>query len=167
MSSRTRVAVTIALVLSVAGCNHRGAEPPPTNQITVYYSKAGSDTLVAFHYSAAPGLSGAARAQYAVEQLLAGPLDPAADLLTFPPDTRAKVSLKEATAVVDLTGSITKRFSRGAGDEAGLFKSLTYTVTDIPGITAVQIRLNGVVVPSLPGGQLELDEPLSRTTFAQ
>ena len=167
MSSIARLAVAITLLLSVAGCGHRGAPPPPTDQITVYYSKAGSDALVAFHYSAAPGLAGAPRAQYAVEQLLAGPLDPAADLLTFPPDTRAKVTLHDATAVVDLSGSITKRFSRGAGDEAGLFKSLTYTVTDIPGITAVQIHLNGAVVPALPGGQLELDEPLSRTTFAQ
>ena len=153
--------------MGVAGCSHRGAVPPPANQITVYYSKAGSDTLAAFHYSAAPGLTGAPRAQYAVEQLLAGPLDPAADLLTFPPDTRAKVTLHDATAVVDLTGSITKRFSLGGGDEAGLFKSLTYTVTDVPGITAVQIRLNGAVAPSLPGGQLELDEPLTRSTFAQ
>lgn len=167
MSSKARLAVAMTLLLSVAGCGHRGAPPPPTDQITVYYSKAGSDTLVAFHYSAAPGLAGAPRAQYAVEQLLAGPLDPAADLLTFPPDTRAKVTLHDATADIDLSGSITKRFSRGADDEAGLFKSLTYTVTDIPGITALQIRLNGQVVPALPGGQLELDEPLSRATFAQ
>ncbi len=167
MSSKSRFAAVIALFISTAGCGHHGAPPPPTDQVTIYYSKAGSGALVAFHYSAAKGLQGAARVQYAVTQLLAGPVDPDPDLLNFPPDTRAKVSLKNSIADVDLSGSITRRYSSGDSDEAGLFKSLTYTATDIPGVTAVQIRLNGLIAPSLPGGPLELDEPLTRETFSQ
>ena len=168
MSSRKRLAIAVALVISATGCTgHRAAAPPPPDQVTVYFCKAGTDSLVAFHYSAAKNASPEARAQSAVAQLLAGPVDPNPALLTFPADTRAKITVSDTIADVDLSGSITRRYSGGAGDEAGLFKSLTYTVTDIPGITAIQIRLNGLVAPALPGGQLELDEPLSRATFAQ
>jgi spore germination protein GerM len=167
-------AVALVIVLGIAaGCGHRGAslnqsQPTPADhQITVYYCKAGSDTLIALHYTAASRLEGAALAQYVVSQLVAGPPEPNSALLVFPPDTRARAAEQGGIVDVDLSGSITKRYSGGAGDEAGLFKALTFTLTELPGVTGVQVRLNGRVEAALPGGHLELDEPLTRETFAQ
>ena len=73
----------------------------------------------------------------------------------------------DTTVDVDLTGSMTKHYSGGAGDEAGLFKSLVFTLTELPGVKAVQVSLNGQIEAALPGGHLEIDEPLTRETFAQ
>ena len=165
-------AICIALAM-LAGCGRQGHStdhgqvPPAGRQITVYYSKAGSDSLVAVHYSAGGDLNGSALAQYVASQLVAGPPDASATLIVFPPDTRVHAIQNGATVDLDFTGSITKHFAGGAGDEAGLFKSLTYTMTELPGVTAVQISLNGQVEAALPGGHLELDEPLTRETFAQ
>ena len=155
----------------LAGCGNRsqstGHGQPAAHQITVYYCKAGSDSLVAMHYSAGASLAGSPLAQYTVSQLVAGPPDADSTLIVFPADTRATATLNGATVDVDLSGSITKHYAGGAGDEAGLFKSLTYTLTELPGVTAVQVSLNGQVEAALPGGHLELDEPLTRETFAQ
>jgi N-acetylmuramoyl-L-alanine amidase len=165
-------AICIALAM-LAGCGHRGQSAgngqsqPAERHITVYYCKAGSDSLVAMHYSAASDLAGTPLAQYVVSQLLAGPSEPTSTLLVFPNDTRAVATLHGITVDVDITGSIAKHYSGGAGDEVGLFKSLTYTLTDLPGVTAVRVLLNGQVEAALPGGHLELDEPLTRETFAQ
>jgi spore germination protein GerM len=163
-------AICIALAM-LAGCGHRGQSAnhgqPVEHQITVYYSKAGSDSLVAMRYTAGANLAGSALAQYAVSELVAGPPDANSTLIVFPADTRAHATLNGATVDVDLAGSITKHYAGGASDEAGLFKSLTYTLTELPGVTAVQVSLNGQVEAALPGGHLELDEPLTRETFAQ
>ena len=174
MSGRLSRAAAICIATAMlAGCGHRGQSADhgqsqsAERQITVYYCKAGSDSLVAMHYTAGTGLAGPALAQYAVSQLLAGPPEPNSALLVFPPDTRALATQHGATVDIDITGSIAKHYAGGAGDEAGLFKSLTYTLTELPGVTAVQVSLNGQVEAALPGGHLELDEPLTRETFAQ
>jgi spore germination protein GerM len=174
MSGRLLRAMAICTALAMlSGCGHRGQSTgtgqsqPAQRQITVYYCKAGSDTLVAMHYTAANGLAGTALAQYVVSQLISGPSEPSTALLVFPADTRAIAIQHDATVDVDLTGSITKHYAGGAGDEAGLFKSLTYTLTALPGINAVQVSLDGHIEAALPGGHLELDEPLTRETFAQ
>jgi spore germination protein GerM len=44
---------------------------------------------------------------------------------------------------------------------------LTYTVTSVGGIARVQVTIAGRKVPTLPGGEFEIDEPLTRETFAQ
>ena len=174
MSNRLPRAAAICIALAMlAGCGHRGQSadhgqgPAAERQITVYYCKAGSDSLVAMHYSAGSALAGSALAQYVASQLVAGPPDAATTLVVFPPDTRVHASQDGTTVTVDLSGSITKHYAGGSGDEAGLFKSLTYTLTELPGVSAVQVSLNGQVEAALPGGHLELDEPLTRETFAQ
>lgn len=166
-------AICIALAV-LAGCGHQGHSadhgqvPSAGRQITVYYSKAGSDSLIAMHYSAGSNLAGSALAQYVASELVAGPQDATmSSIIVFPPDTRVHAIQNGATVDIDLSGGITKHYAGGAGDEAGLFKSLTYTMTELPGVTAVQVSLNGQVEAALPGGHLELDEPLTRETFAQ
>lgn len=173
MSGRLLRAMAICTALALLpGCGHRGQSTggqshPVQHQITVYYCKAGSDSLVAMHFTAANGLAGTSLAQYVVSQLIAGPSEPSTALLVFPPDTRAVAIQHDDAVDVDLTGTITKHYAGGAGDEAGLFKSLTFTLTELPGVKSVQVSLNGHIEAALPGGHLELDEPLTRETFAQ
>lgn len=106
-------------------------------------------------------------ASYAINQLLAGPPEGGDAVVLFPRGTNATVSTQGMTAVVDLTGGVERFLQRGGGDEVGMFKSLTYTLTALPGINRVQVLVGGRTVAALPGGQFELDEPLTRAMFAQ
>ncbi len=106
-------------------------------------------------------------ASYAVNQLFAGPPEGGDAVVLFPRGTYATVSIQGTIAVVNLTGAVERFFQRGGGDEVGMFKSLTYTLTALPGINRVQVLVGGQTVAALPGGQFELDEPLTRAMFVQ
>ncbi len=162
---RVRASALLVAVL-VAGCSRHAALPTP-HEITIYYCKAGSNDLVRVPFTVDPKLSGTTLASYAVNQLLAGPPEGRDAVVLFPQGTSATVSTQGNAAVVNLTGSVARSFQRGGGDEVGLFKSLTYTLTALPGISRVQVLVGGETVAALPGGQFELDEPLTRAMFAQ
>ena len=140
---------------------------PPPHQITIYYCKAGSDDLIRIPFTVDPKLSGAALQTYALNQLLAGPAVDRDAFVLFPAGTSATVVTQRQTATVDINGDIARSFGGGAGDEVGMFKSLTYTLTALPGIKSVQVLVSGRKLAALPGGHLEIDEPLTRETFAQ
>ena len=53
----------------------------------------------------------------------------------------------------------------GTFGENGEFKGLVYTITGIPGIDALKVTVGGQTLPTLPGGHLELDQPLHRSDF--
>jgi spore germination protein GerM len=38
-------------------------------------------------------------------------------------------------------------------------------MTGVPGIHAVQVKIEGQTLPTLPGGHLELDQPLQRSDW--
>jgi spore germination protein GerM len=156
----------LAVIAVLAGCSRHGTAPPPPH-LTVYYCKAGSDDLVRVPFSVDSKLSGSALATYAVNQLLAGPSVGRDSVVLFPAGTQATVSTEGDMATVDLGGSVARSFQSGAGDEVGMFKSLTYTLTGLPGIKSVQVLVGGQKKAALPGGHLEIDEPLTRETFAQ
>ena len=164
-SIRVRV-IPLLVAVVVAGCNRHVVVSPP-HQATIYYCKAGTDELVRVPFSADPKLTSSALATVAVNQLLAGPSVGADTFALFPRGTSATVDVRGNTAVVDLKGPVERSFQSGGSDEAGMFKSLTYTLTGLPGIDRVQVLLAGRSVASLPGGQFELDEPLTRAMFAQ
>jgi len=151
---------------AVAGCT---AKSPTTvqPQVTVYFCKVGTDALVPTPFSVDKSLQGSRLENALVAQLLAGPAVPTSTLVQFPSGTTATVELTGDLATVDLNGPIAKAYRGGASDEVGLFKSLTYTVTSVSGITRVQVTLAGRKTPTLPGGEFEIDEPLTRETFAQ
>lgn len=148
------------------GCSHQN-QPTPPPQVTVYFCKAGTDTLVPMPFSTNRELQGTALASAIVSQLLAGPAVPQTAVVVFPPGTAAAVDVTGDTATVNLTGAIAKPFRGGASDEVALFKSLTYTVTSVPNVKRVQVLVNGRKLPTLPGGEFEIDEPLTRETFSQ
>lgn len=162
---RVRASVLLAAVL-IAGCSRHLTLPPP-HEITIYYCKAGSNDLVRVAFTVDPKLSTPMLMSYAVNQLLAGPPEARDAVVLFPQGTSAMVKSQGDTAVVNLTGTIERFFQRGGGDEAAMFKSLTYTLTAFPGIHRVQVLIGGHTVAALPGGEFELDEPLTRSMFAQ
>ncbi len=150
----------------IAGCS-RHVTVPPSHQITIYYCKAGSDALVRVPFTVDPKLNGQALATYALNQQLVGPAVGRDSFVLFPAGTQAAVTTEGNTATVDLSGSLVDSFQSGAGDEVAMFKSLTYTLTGLPGIKSVQILVGGRKRAALLGGHFEIDEPLTRETFAQ
>jgi spore germination protein GerM len=160
------IAALVVVALASAGCSHRQT-PPSSPQIAVYFCRAGTDTLVATPFTVDPQLTDAQLETLLVDQLLAGPANTHSNVVLFPAGTKAAVSVAAGAVTIDLSGPLAKQFRGGASDEVALFKSLTYTATSVAGVQSVQIRIAGRVVPTLPGGEFEIDEPLTRETFSQ
>ena len=161
-------AALVAMVVSAAGCAKKPQQiVQQPGHFTVDFVDAGTEAIVPIDYSIDPNLRGVTLAEYAVTQLLAGPATARDTLVLFPQGTVMDVSVQGDTAIVNLSGPLAKAYTGGAGDESAMFKSLTYTLTNVPGIARVQVLVAGRKRAALPGGQLELDEPLTRDTFAQ
>lgn len=154
------------VAMAGAGCSHQ-TPSPVTPQVTVYFCKAGTDTLVPMPFSADRELQGAKLESALIGQLLAGPGLPAETVVLFPAGTSAAVDVNGDTAVVDFRGAFAKPYHGGDIDEVALFKSLTYTATSVSGVKRVQVLIDGRKVPTLRGGAFEIDEPLTRETFSQ
>jgi spore germination protein GerM len=173
--SGTRIrAVALALFASVAvfatlaGCAKKTTTvAPPSGHFTVDFVNAGTQDLDPVDYSVDPNVNSAGLAEFAVTQLLAGPATARDTVILFPEGTLLDVTVHGDTAVVNINGPLAKSYSGGAGDETAMFKSLTYTLTNIPGVTQVEVLVAGKKRAALSGGHLELDAPLTRDTFAQ
>lgn len=140
---------------------HRAAGP---EAVTVYYVSSNGERVVPWKVTLGPARDRRSVAFYAAVQAVAGP--PAGvDAVRFPSGTRVLgVNLDGATADVDLSREVATSVE-GSFTETAEFKALVYTMTDLPGITTVRVRVQGARVAALPGGHLELDEPLSRNSF--
>jgi spore germination protein GerM len=161
----TRV-VALALVLVVAVVaswwffGHRAQQP---DTIAVYYVKTDGTTLEPWRVSLGPSRAPNDVAFYAAVQTVAGP--PAGvDAVRFPRGTRVlSTALDDGTVTVDLSTDVGTAVE-GSYTESAEFKALVYTLTALPGVTAVRVHV-GETVATLPGGHLELDEPLTRQSF--
>jgi spore germination protein GerM len=132
--------------------------------VTVYYTKIDGKTEEAYNVTLGPARDRKSVAFYAATQAVAGP--PAGvEAIRFPAGTHVRsLDLDGSTAVVDLSPEV-RASAGGSFDEGGMFKSLVWTLTALPGINAVSVRVDGSQVATLPGGHLELDEPLSRSSW--
>lgn len=139
--------------------------------LTVYYTKLDGTTLGTLSVSLRsqqPG-EGAAEhrhnvALYAAVEAVAGPPSEV-QAIRFPPGTRVLgATVNGSTATVDLSREVDQQ-PGGAFAENGEFKALVYTLTGLPGIDAVQVKVEGKTLPTLPGGHVELDTPLHRSDF--
>ncbi len=163
-----RALVAVALLAVAAFIGYRFVRPPADEtgrSVAIYFVKPGSDTLGTWSVSLSPKATDKESvAFYATAQVLAGP--PAeTPAVRFPPGTIARsVHVAGTTATVDLGGAVAAPQS-GSYGESGEFKALVWTLTSLSGISAVQIEVDGARVPTLPGGHLELDEPLTRQSF--
>lgn len=101
---------------------------------------------------------------YAAVQAVAGPPNDV-PAIRFPPGTRVNgVSVDGSTATVDLSPEVDRQ-AGGTFGENGEFKALVFTLTGIRPINAVQVTVNGTRLETLPGGHLELDQPLHRSDW--
>lgn len=165
---RASHALALGLLLVLAGLGswwyftQRQAATPST--ITVYYTATDGATEVPWRVSLGPARDRRSVAFYAAVQAVAGP--PAGtEAVRFPNGTRVlSVDLNGSTVQVDLSEDV-GRSVEGSYAEGAEFKALVFTLTGLPGIDAVDVRVAGRRVATLPGGHLELDEPLSRTSF--
>jgi spore germination protein GerM len=160
-------AVALALVLVAAvGASwwFFGHRSPSPETIAVYYTQLDGTTVVPWRVSLGPARDPRSVAFYAAVQTVAGP--PAGvDAVRFPAGTRVlSTDLDGTTAVVDLSSEVGAKVE-GSFTEAAEFKALVYSLTALPGVSAVRVQIGGATVATLPGGHLELDEPLSRQSF--
>jgi hypothetical protein len=139
--------------------------------IAVYYTKLDGTSLGRVAVSLRPRQPGESGAEhlhntvlYAAVEAVAGPPNEI-KAIRFPPGTRVLgVGIDGSTATVDLSKEVAQQ-AGGSFGENGEFKALVYTITGINGIDAVQITINGERTETLPGGHLELDQPLHRSDW--
>ncbi|MGH8164515.1 MAG: GerMN domain-containing protein, partial [Rhodanobacteraceae bacterium] len=143
---------------------------PVGNELTVYYTKSDGVTEVPWNVSMRPQQPGESATEhlhntvlYAATQAFAGPPSTTA-AVRFPPGTHVlSADVKSGTALVDISKEVESQ--TGSYGETGEFKSLVWTLTGLPGIHAVAVRIAGEKLDTLPGGHLELDQPLQRSDF--
>ena len=139
--------------------------------LTVYYTKLDGTTLGTLSVSLRPQQPGERAGEhrhntalYAAVEAVAGPPSEV-EAIRFPAGTRVLgVTVNGSTATVDLSKEL-ERQPGGTLEETGEFKGLVYTMTGLSGIDAVQVRVEGQTLTTLPGGHVELDTPLHRTDF--
>jgi spore germination protein GerM len=164
---RTTRAVALVLLLVVAAAaswwffGRRSHEP---DTIAAFYMKSDGTTLVPWRVSLGPARDRRSVAFYAAVQAVAGP--PAGvDAVRFPSGTHVlSAEVDGGNVGVDLSREVGVGVE-GSFDESGEFKALVYTLTALPGVSSVSVRVAGERVATLPGGHLELDEPLTRQSF--
>jgi spore germination protein GerM len=162
----TRAVALVLLLVAVATASWwffgRHANEPST--VTIYYTKLDGTTLVPWTVSLGPARDRRSVAFYAAVQAVAGPPS-GVDAVRFPPGTTVVAADVDGSTVnVDLSKDVGTNV-QGSFDEAAEFKALVYTLTALPGISSVRVSVAGRRVATLPGGHLELDEPLSRQSF--
>jgi spore germination protein GerM len=162
-----RSAALVVLFVFAAGAgwwffNHRGSTA--RDHITVYYTKIDGSSEVPWSVSLGPARDPKSVAFYAATQAIAGPPS-GTEAVRFPPGTQIRgVTINGSTADVDISREV-DALSGGSFAEAAAFKSLVWTMTALPGISSVNVRVDGARIPTLPGGHFELDEPLTRSSW--
>lgn len=173
VSSKRLPVLAVLLALVAAGTwyalSHR--TPAGGDSLAVYYTKLDGKTLGSVRVSLRPQQPGESAAEhlhntalYAAVEGVAGPPNDV-EAIRFPPATRVLgVEVNGSTATVDLSKDVERQIG-GTFGENGEFKALVYTVTGVRGIDAVLVTVAGERLETLPGGNLELDQPLHRSDF--
>lgn len=171
-SSRIFILIAVLAVVVAGTCYYLSHRPEAAGStLTVYYTKLDGTTLGNLSVSLRPPQAGESAAEhlrntvlYAAVQAVAGPPG-GVQAIRFPPGTRVMgVGVNGSTATVDLSKEVEQQ-AGGTFGENGEFKSLVYTITGVPGINAVQVTIEGKTLPTLPGGNFELDQPLQRSDW--
>lgn len=173
--SNSRILFSLALFAIVAALSYffliKQQKSPIGDQITIYYTKIDGSTEVPWNVTMRPQLKGESVAEhlnnaalYAGVQAVAGPPS-STEAIRFPVGTRVRTAhVTGSTADVDLSADV-KSKAGGSFAESGEFKALVWTLTALPGIDSVAIRIDGQRVDALPGGHFELDKPLHRSDW--
>jgi spore germination protein GerM len=170
-STRLPILVVLLAIVAFGTWYYRSHRAGNAETIVVYYTKLDGTTLGNQRVSLRPRQPDESTTEhlhntvlYAAVQAVAGPPNDI-QAIRFPPGTRiGGVSVDGSTATVDLSKEVDQQ-AGGTFGENGEFKGLVYTLTGIPGIDAVQVTVNGTRLETLPGGHLELDQPLHRSDW--
>jgi spore germination protein GerM len=172
-ASRLATLIVLLAIVAAGSWFYLSHRPPasPGGTLTVYYTKLDGTTLGHLSVSLRPRQSGESAADYrhetvlyAAVQAVAGPPSEV-QAIRFPIGTRVlDATVNGSTATVNLSRDV-ERQPGGTFGENGEFKALVYTMTGVPGIHAVQVKIEGQTLPTLPGGHLELDQPLQRSDW--
>jgi spore germination protein GerM len=163
-ASRVVALVLLLVAASAASWWFFGRHSGEPDTVTVYYSKADGSALVPWTVSLGPARDRRSVALYAAVQAVAGPPE-GVDAIRFPRGTHVLgTTVDGSSADVDLSTEAGTHVE-GSFNETGEFKALVYTLTALPGISSVRVRIGGERVATLPGGHFELDEPLTRQSF--
>ena len=161
-------AIALAVVLPIAGAtgwwylNDRGSSAADT--IAVYYTQPDGSTEASRAVALGPAHDTRSVAFFAATQAVAGPPDGVASV-RFPLGTYVRsVQVDGSTVVVDLSKDV-ERLAGGSFSESAALKSLVWTMTGLPGIHSVVLLVDGSRVGVIPGGHIELDEPLGRSDW--
>ncbi len=165
--------LVVLLAIVAAGTWYYYSQRTTSNGETmaVYYTKLDGTSLGDVSVSLRPRQPDESAAEhrhnavlYAAVEAVAGPPNDI-KAIRFPPGTRVRgVAVEGSTATVDLSKEVEQQ-AGGSFGENGEFKGLVYTVTGIHGISAVQVTVDGARLETLPGGHLELDQPLHRSDW--
>ena len=137
---------------------------PPAERVTIYYCRPDGQSMGSWRVRLGGAHDAASVTYLAAVKAVHGPAD-TLSAIRFPAGTTVRrVHVEGHRATVDLSRTVAYG-ERGGLTEVGEFKALVWTLTGLPHIRRVQIRVGGAVLPTLPGGHLELDEPLSRSDF--
>jgi spore germination protein GerM len=164
--------VVLLAIVAVAIWYYHSQNTARTGEtIAIYYTKLDGTSLGDVNVSLRPRQPGESAAEhlhnevlYAAVQTVAGPPNEI-DAIRFPRGTRVVgVDVDGSTATVDLSKDVEQQ-PGGSFGETGEFKALVYTITGVRGINAVQVTVDGNRLETLPGGHIELDQPLHRSDF--
>jgi spore germination protein GerM len=137
---------------------------PSDETVRVYYCRPDGRSMGSWTVRLGGAHDAASVTYLAAVKAVHGPAD-TIDAVRFPVGTTVRhVDVEGKKATVDLSRTVAYGEPGGLA-ELGEFKALVWTLTGLPHIRRVQIRVGGAVVPTLPGGHLELDEPLTRSDF--
>jgi hypothetical protein len=166
-----RLALLILVLIAVIVAAYLLLRPrPQSGMLTIDFAKY-DGSLGSWSVTIRPPAPGESAAQYlhdrvlyaTVQEVAGPPSDVSA--IRFPEGTRVLgVDVFGSAATVDLSSDVS-RSARSALQENGEFKALTFTLTNISGITSVQVLVEGKRLATLPGGNLEIDTPLRRSDF--
>lgn len=162
--------VVLVLAAAISLWWSRRANAPSGGHLTVYYTKADGTSEIPWVVTMRPRAPGESKAEYdrgvalyAATQAVTGPASEVS-AIRFPAGTHVlSANVSGSTATIDLSANVQK--NTDVGSETGEFKSLVWTLTALPGIDSVAVRVEGQSLRTLPGGHLELDEPLRRSDF--
>lgn len=172
MSGSRAFFFVVLLILVAAGAWYYTSHRTPAEEhVTIYYTKDDGSSEVPWTITVRARQAGETDADrmnyltlYAASQAVAGPPSTIA-AIRFPAGTHVvAATVAGSTATIDLSSEAAQQ-SSGTSSESGEFKSLVWTLTALPGIDAVAVRVAGKKVATLPGGNFELDEPLRRSDW--
>ena len=164
---KNRIFLALLLLASIVGMAAMGCSPQPSGEaseedqvtLVLYFAVNAGDELAAEERSVAKG--DVSLAEQALMELIAGPKTQGHSRTLPEQSVLLSVEVRDKIAYVDLGSETVENHPGGSlGDKVSV-SSIVRTLTELPGITAVQLMLEGEIVEAV-FGHIATDKPLTR-----